>query len=71
VILGLMYIPFGKLFHIFQRPGNLGVAYCRRAIGLDSLGWLPKLALAVALVAWAACAYGLAHGGVRALRRRR
>jgi nitrate reductase gamma subunit len=31
VILGLMYIPFGKLFHIFQRPGNLGVAYYRRA----------------------------------------
>jgi nitrate reductase gamma subunit len=27
VILGLMYIPFGKLFHIFQRPANLGVAY--------------------------------------------
>ena len=24
VILGLMYLPFGKLFHIFQRPGNLG-----------------------------------------------
>ena len=22
VILGLMYIPFGKLFHIFQRPGQ-------------------------------------------------
>ena len=31
VILGLMYIPFGKLFHIFQRPGNLGVAYYRAA----------------------------------------
>jgi len=31
VILGLMYIPFGKLFHIFQRPGNLGVAYYRQA----------------------------------------
>ena len=31
VILGLMYIPFGKLFHIFQRPGNLGVAYYTRA----------------------------------------
>jgi hypothetical protein len=30
VILGLMYIPFGKLFHIFQRPGNLGVAYYKR-----------------------------------------
>jgi hypothetical protein len=27
VILGLMYLPFGKLFHIFQRPANLGVAY--------------------------------------------
>jgi nitrate reductase gamma subunit len=31
VILGLMYIPFGKLFHIFQRPGNLGVAYYKGA----------------------------------------
>jgi nitrate reductase gamma subunit len=31
VILGLMYIPFGKLFHIFQRPGTLGVAYYKRA----------------------------------------
>src|SRR5262249_50794885 len=30
VILGLMYIPFGKLFHIFQRPGNLGVTYYKR-----------------------------------------
>jgi hypothetical protein len=30
VILGLLYIPFGKLFHIFQRPGNLGVAYYKR-----------------------------------------
>jgi nitrate reductase gamma subunit len=31
VILGLMYLPFGKLFHIFQRPSNLGVAYYKRA----------------------------------------
>jgi nitrate reductase gamma subunit len=31
VILGLMYIPFSKLFHIFQRPGNLGVEYYKRA----------------------------------------
>jgi len=30
VILGLMYIPFGKLFHIFQRPANLGIAYYKR-----------------------------------------
>jgi hypothetical protein len=25
-----MYIPFGKLFHIFQRPANLGVEYYKR-----------------------------------------
>jgi assimilatory nitrate reductase catalytic subunit len=25
-----MYLPFGKLFHIFQRPGNLGVAYYKQ-----------------------------------------
>ncbi|MGB0114565.1 MAG: hypothetical protein WBP59_15210 [Ilumatobacteraceae bacterium] len=31
VVLGLMYIPFGKLFHIFQRPGNLGVQYYKMA----------------------------------------
>ena len=30
VILGLMYIPFGKLFHIVQRPANIGVAYYKR-----------------------------------------
>jgi nitrate reductase gamma subunit len=34
VVLGLMYIPFGKLFHIFQRPGNLGVEYYKRANAL-------------------------------------
>jgi hypothetical protein len=31
VILGLMYIPFGKLFHIFQRPASLGVQLYREA----------------------------------------
>ena len=31
VIFGLAYIPFGKLFHIFQRPANLGVTYYKRA----------------------------------------
>jgi hypothetical protein len=31
VILGLMYLPFGKLFHIFQRPANLGVQLYRTA----------------------------------------
>ncbi len=32
VIMGLLYIPFGKLFHIFQRPANLGVHYYK-AVG--------------------------------------
>ena len=27
VMVGLAYIPFGKLFHIFQRPANLGVQF--------------------------------------------
>ncbi len=31
VILGLLYIPFGKLFHIFQRPANLGVHFYKQA----------------------------------------
>ena len=31
VILGLMYLPFGKLFHVFQRPANLGVQLYRAA----------------------------------------
>jgi hypothetical protein len=31
VVLGLLYIPFGKLFHIFQRPANLGVHHYRDA----------------------------------------
>ncbi len=30
-ILGLMYLPFGKLFHVFQRPANLGVQLYRAA----------------------------------------
>ncbi len=28
---GLAECHFGKLFHIFQRPGNLGVEYYKRA----------------------------------------
>lgn len=43
----------------------------RAAIDLDALEWLPKLALAAALIAWTACAFGLAHAGVSAVRRAR
>ena len=34
VIVTLLWLPFGKLFHIFQRPAQLGVSFlqgCRRA----------------------------------------
>jgi hypothetical protein len=27
VIITLLYLPFGKFFHIFQRPAQLGVAF--------------------------------------------
>jgi nitrate reductase gamma subunit len=30
VMIGLAYIPFGKLFHIFQRPANLGIRFYRQ-----------------------------------------
>ena len=33
----------------------------RAAIGLESLEWLPQLALAAALVAWTAAFFGLVH----------
>jgi hypothetical protein len=31
VILTLVYLPFGKFFHIFQRPAQMGVNFYRRA----------------------------------------
>lgn len=34
VIFTLLYLPFGKFFHIFQRPAQLGVAYYKK-IGAD------------------------------------
>jgi tellurite resistance protein TehA-like permease len=53
--------------------GMYGVATYRMrvAIDLEGLGWLPKLALIVALVAWLAAAWGLLHEGLVALGRRR
>lgn len=30
VVVTLVYLPFGKFFHIFQRPAQLGVAYYKR-----------------------------------------
>ena len=31
VIFTLLYLPFGKLFHIFQRPAQLGVGFYKKA----------------------------------------
>ena len=31
VIFTLLYLPFGKFFHIFQRPAQLGVDFYKRA----------------------------------------
>jgi hypothetical protein len=30
VIVTMLYMPFGKFFHIFQRPANLGVQFYKR-----------------------------------------
>jgi hypothetical protein len=30
VIFGLLYLPFGKFFHIFQRPAQLGVTFYKK-----------------------------------------
>ena len=43
----------------------------RAAIGLDAFEWLPKVVLAIALLAWSLTFLGLVHEGVRAVRRRR
>ena len=42
----------------------------RAATDLDALSWLPKVTLAVALVAWLATGWGMLHHGLTALRRR-
>lgn len=35
VIMTLVYLPFGKFFHIFQRPAQLGVDFYKRAGAAD------------------------------------
>jgi hypothetical protein len=35
VIITLLYLPFGKLFHIFQRPAQLGVSFYKEASARD------------------------------------
>ena len=47
VIFTLLYLPFGKFFHIFQRPAQLGVAFYRRARREGRAGPLRALRRAV------------------------
>jgi hypothetical protein len=35
VIITLLYLPFGKLFHVFQRPAQLGVSFYKDAGARD------------------------------------
>jgi tellurite resistance protein TehA-like permease len=40
----------------------------RAAINLSALGWVPKVVLGIALIAWTATAWGLAHRGLTSFR---
>lgn len=42
VIAALLYLPFGKFFHIFQRPAQLGVKLYKRAGELDGSAICPR-----------------------------
>jgi hypothetical protein len=42
VIAGLLYLPFGKFFHIFQRPAQLGVKLYQQAGESDPGAWCAR-----------------------------
>ena len=43
VIVTLVWLPFGKLFHVFQRPAQLGVSFYKDAARAWRAGALPSL----------------------------
>ena len=49
VIFTLLWLPFGKFFHIFQRPAQLGVSFYKDAGAARRAGPLPALRAAVRL----------------------
>ena len=51
VIVTLLWLPFGKLFHVFQRPAQLGVGFYKDAGARDRAGGVPALRAAVCLAA--------------------
>ena len=42
VIAALLYLPFGKFFHIFQRPAQLGVKLYQKAGEMDEGATCPR-----------------------------
>lgn len=48
VISALLYLPFGKFFHIFQRPAQLGVKLYQKAGELDGRAVCPRCGTAFA-----------------------
>ncbi len=49
VIFTLLWLPFGKFFHIFQRPAQLGVSFYKDVGRQDRAGQLPPLRPSVRL----------------------
>ena len=43
VIFTLLWLPFGKFFHIFQRPAQLGVRFYKEAAQRGRAGAVPPL----------------------------
>ena len=42
MIAALLYLPFGKFFHIFQRPAQLGVKLYQKAGEIDGGAFAPR-----------------------------
>ena len=73
VIVTLIWLPFGKLFHVFQRPAQLGVGFYKDAGARDRAGGVPALRAAVCIAADGAGPHRRRAGArisVRAARRR-
>ena len=49
VILTLLWLPFGKFFHIFQRPAQFGVSFYKEIGDRSEQAELPKVRQAICL----------------------
>lgn len=48
VIFTLLYLPFGKFFHIFQRPAQLGVSFYKDVAALEGMAQCTRCAQEIA-----------------------